>query len=92
MINMVHQDLILDLVIREKAILKESGGKKLYYLLKAEIKNLGIKMGRDKFLKLLKDNKLLVSRKKYKQPKTDSNHPFRKHRNLIKEMAPNPKM
>ena len=83
---MAHQDLIFDLVIREKAILKESGGKKLYYLLKAEIKNMGIKMGRDKFLKLLKDKKLLVRRKKYKQLKTDSDHPFRKLRKLIKEM------
>ena len=77
---------ILKLVKREKGILKESGGKKMYYLVQEEIKELGIKMGRDRFLKVLRNNDLLVSRKKYKQPKTDSNHPFRKHRNLIKEM------
>lgn len=81
-----HEDLIIDLVMREKAILKESGGKKLYYMLKEEIQILGIKMGRDKFLNLLRAKKLLLKRKKYKKPKTDSNHPFRKHKNLIKEM------
>jgi len=86
LIKKANRDLILNLIIREKAILKESGGKKLYYLLKGEIKSLGIKMGRDKFLNLLRNNGLLVSRKKYKQPKTDSNHPFRKHRNLIKDL------
>jgi transposase InsO family protein len=82
----LETEQILDLVKREKGILKESGGKKLYYLLQEQIKEKGIKMGRDKFLKLLKNNKLLIKRKKYKQPKTDSDHPFRKHRNLIKEM------
>ena len=86
LIKIAYEEEVIELVKREKGILKESGGKKLYHLLKGEIKDMGIKMGRDKFLKLLKDNKLLVSRKKYKQPKTDSNHPFRKHRNLIKEM------
>jgi len=82
----IDTEQILDLVKREKAILKESGGKKMYYLLQQQIKEKGIKMGRDKFLKLLKDNGLLINRKKYKQPKTDSDHPFRKHRNLIMEM------
>ena len=86
LIKTAYEEEVLELVKREKGILKESGGKKLYYMLQGEIKDMGIKMGRDKFLNLLKNNDLLVSKKKYKQPKTDSNHPFRKHRNLIKEM------
>ena len=84
--NIAAEEKVLDLVKREKGILKESGGKKMYYLVEEEIKNLGIKMGRDKFFNLLRDNKLLVIRKKYNQPKTDSSHRFRKHRNLKKEM------
>ena len=71
------------LVKEERSILKESGGKKMYYRLKGRIKEMGIKMGRDKFLNLLKDNGLLVKRKKHKMPQTDSKHPFRKHRNLL---------
>jgi transposase InsO family protein len=73
----------LALVKEERSILKESGGKKMYYRLKGRIKKMGIKMGRDKFLNLVRDNGLLVKRKKHKMPQTDSKHPFRKHRNLL---------
>jgi hypothetical protein len=40
LINIAEHELVLDLVKREKGILKESGGKKMYYLVKGEIKNL----------------------------------------------------
>ena len=77
---------VLKIVIREKAILKNSGAKKIYHILKNEIKNMGIKMGRDKFFRLLKDNNLTCKKKRYKKPKTDSNHPFMKYHNLIKDL------
>ena len=77
---------VLKIVIREKAILKHSGAKKIYSILKNEIKDMGIKMGRDKFFRLLKDNGLTCKRKRYKKPKTDSNHPFMKYGNLIKDL------
>lgn len=77
---------MLALVHREKSQLAESGGKKLYHLLKDELKLFGIKLGRDKFLKVLKKNGLLKVRKKFKMPKTDSNHPFKMHKNLIADL------
>jgi transposase InsO family protein len=86
LIKIANEELVLNLVKREKAILKESGGKKLYYLVQGEIKELGIKMGRDKFLNLLRGNGLLIKRKRYTKPKTDSNHPYRKHKNLLKDL------
>ena len=82
----IEEDKVLDLVHREKKELKESGGKKLYHILKEELSLLGLKLGRDKFLKVLKKNGLLKKRKKYKMPATDSNHPFRKHKNLIRDL------
>jgi len=82
----VEEDKVLALVHREKTQLKESGGKKLYHLLKEELKKFGIKLGRDKFLKVLKKNGLLKKPKKFKMPQTDSKHPFRKHKNLIKDL------
>jgi len=51
--------------------------------LKEELRSLGIKMGRDKFLKLLRSKGLMQKKKKYKKPKTDSNHPFRKYKNRL---------
>ncbi len=78
-----EEEKVLTLIKQERSILKESGGKKMYHRLKSQISEMGIKMGRDKFLKLLTGNGLLVKRKKYKMPKTDSNHPFRKYKNLL---------
>lgn len=77
---------VLNLVIEQKAFLKNSGIKKTYKKLKPEIVKLGIKMGRDKFHQLLKDNGLIIKRKKSKKPKTDSNHGFFKYQNLIKDL------
>jgi transposase InsO family protein len=81
------EEKVLSLIKRERRILKVSGGKKMYYKLKPKIKEMGIKMGRDKFIKLLRANGLLVKRKRYRMPKTDSNHPFRKYKNLLKDRA-----
>ena len=44
-------------------------------------------MGRDKFFTLLRDNNLLVERKKGFTRTTDSNHPFRKYTNQIKGLT-----
>lgn len=47
---------------------------------------LGIKMGRDKFLGVLRLNGLLKKKKRYSKPKTDSDHPFRKWKNKLKDL------
>jgi hypothetical protein len=44
-----------------------------------------IKMGRDKFAKLLRDNNLLVRRRTRRARTTWSEHPFRKYPSLTKE-------
>jgi len=80
----LEEDKIIPLVKEKKAILQKEGGKKLYFRLKPEFIKLNIKIGRDKFLNLLRINGLLQKKKKFKKPGTDSNHPFRKHKNLIK--------
>jgi len=77
-------DQVMPLVKEKKALLKKEGSKKLYNRLKPAFQELGIKIGRDKFINLLRINGLLQKRVKYKKPKTDSNHPFRKHKNLLK--------
>lgn len=87
--NTNDNQIVLDIVHREKALLKNCGSKKIYHILKPEITKAGIKMGRDKLHKLLKDNNLLVKRKKYKKPKTASKHHFYKHKNLIKKLEIN---
>ena len=60
------------------------GFRKLYYLLYEPLKDL--KVGRDKFLSILKANHLLIKQKRNYRITTDSHHRFRKHKNLIENM------
>ena len=64
------------------------GTRKMYWLLKAIMKENGIKMGRDKFFAVLRSNGLLVKPRRRRVRTTDSNHAYRKYPNLIKEYEP----
>ena len=48
------------------------------------MQELQIKIGRDKFFDTMRENRMLVQRKKRFTKTTNSNHRFRKHPNLIK--------
>ena len=60
------------------------GFRKLYYLLYEPLKEL--KVGRDRFLSILRANHLLIKPKRNYRITTDSFHRFRKHKNLIEKM------
>ncbi len=62
------------------------GTRKLYHMLSAELKALGI--GRDRLFRILKANHLLIKSKKQYHVTTFSYHRFRKHKNLIESLIP----
>lgn len=62
------------------------GTRKLYYLLKEEFTEQGIKIGRDKLFRLLRKEGLLVVKKKKYTVTTHSKHWMRKYPNLIKSL------
>ncbi len=63
------------------------GTRKLHYMLTEMLEQHQIKIGRDKLFDLLEEYGLLVRRRKRRKAcTTDSNHPFRRYPNLIKEM------
>ena len=63
------------------------GGRKLFFLLNIPLMEHGIDIGRDKFFTILETFGLLVRIRKKRLPiTTDSNHPFYKYPNLIKQM------
>ena len=63
------------------------GTRKLHYLLGDALQRHGISIGRNKLFDLLSDYGLLVRRRKRKGVSTtDSNHPFRKYPNLVREL------
>ena len=63
------------------------GTRKLHYMLFETLERHSIRIGRDKLFDLLEEYGLLVRRRKRKKTyTTNSNHPFRKYPNLIKEL------
>lgn len=64
------------------------GGKKLHLLIRPQLEELGIKLGRDCFFDYLRENNLLVKPKKNYTKTTHSNHWMRKHPNLLKDYTP----
>jgi putative transposase len=68
-------------VVKIKSVMPNIGGKKIHKILEGK----GVAMiGRDKLFSLLRSEDLLVHRKRKYAITTDSNHPFKKYKNLIK--------
>lgn len=63
------------------------GSRKLHYMLSDTLHKHNISIGRDKLFDLLEEYGLLVRRRKRKRAiTTDSNHPYRKYPNQIREL------
>ena len=78
--------IIVDLVQKERKIAKRVSGKRLYLVLKETLLMHQIEIGRDKFLEVLRDNDLLVKRKKRRVQTTMSRHRLRKYPNIAKDL------
>ena len=59
---MYREEIIIQLVQSERRRHPRMGGKKLYHKLKKAIQEMGIKIGRDKFFALLREENLLMER------------------------------
>lgn len=83
----LQEELILELVREQRAVLPMLGVRKLYYLLGDDISNIAApgSFGRDKLFDLLARNTLLIKSKKRSATTTDSRHGFRKHPNRLKD-------
>lgn len=79
---------ILDLVIHYRYLMPSIGTRKLYWLIRPQLMAQGLKFGRDKLFKLLKENSLLIQPKHRYTKTTDSKHWMKKHPNLLKDYSP----
>lgn len=84
----LQEEIILQLIQLYRRKMPMLGGKKLYRILSPDFRRLGIKLGRDKFFKLLERNGLLIHRIKRYSKTTNSSHRFKIYKNLIKEIDP----
>lgn len=75
------------MVLEKRKLLPRVGGKKLYFMLGHDLSQLEESPGRDRFFDILRNNELLIKRKKKFVNTTDSHHRFRKHKSLIKGIS-----
>ena len=87
--SLVKKEQVVKLVNKVRTKHKRMGGKKLHDKLLPELKNAGIKCGRDKFFDILRDENLLVKYRKHFVKTTQSKHLFYKYPNLIMDMEVN---
>ncbi|WP_247653713.1 IS3 family transposase [Flavobacterium sp. CS20] len=83
-----HQKLIKMVKDYRKKVGSKTGGIKLYAELKQDFIDTDIKIGRDKFYRFLKHNNLLVPKSKNYITTTNSNHMYKKYKNLVKDQVP----
>jgi putative transposase len=79
--------LVVNMVLEIRTQMPRIGSKKLYYLLKQELKIL--KIGRDKFIDILRANHLLILPKRSYHITTNSHHRFRKYKNQLLDLQIN---
>lgn len=88
----IMESNVIEMVKSVRSIQPRVGSRKLQKELKDTIESMGFNVGRDKMFSILKDNNMLVKRKKVSFKTTNSYHRFHKYNNLIKDMeitAPN---
>ena len=82
-------DLLLHQAAQVRVNQKKIGTRKLFGMLQPFMVEHNLNMGRDAFFDLLRDNGLLVRKRRRRKPITTfSNHPFKKYQNLIKGFEP----
>lgn len=78
-------DQVVALVNNLRIMMPRLGTRKIYHMLKSSLHALHV--GRDKLFSILKANNMLIKPKRNYRITTDSHHRFRKHKNLIENMA-----
>jgi transposase InsO family protein len=78
--------IVLKLVHEIRADLPRAGVPKLHFMLQEKLVAHGIKMGRDALYQVLGEHGYLLRYRRRKPYTTNSNHPYKKYPNLIREI------
>jgi len=83
----VDEGLIIELVRRERRLQPRIGGRKLLWMLRGELAEHGVRVGRDRFFETLGAAGMLVERKRARARTTNSRHSLPVFRNLLAGMS-----
>jgi transposase InsO family protein len=83
------KETVLSMAKERRIDLPREGVKKMYKALKNEFRRKDIKLGRDGLYDILRDQDMLVTRKRSFVKTTNSYHRFHKYNNLIKDIKIN---
>lgn len=84
----VESGIVLELTRRERTMQPRLGGRKTLRLISGDLADAGVSLGRDRYFDVLRDNGMLVRRKRSKPRTTNSRHSLPVFRNLVSGMKP----
>lgn len=84
----IKAELIVQEVIKVRAVQKRIGVRKLHYMLGDFLSEHTIEMGRDAFYDLLREHSLLVRKRRLRKPRTTISGPRKRYPNLIRDFEP----
>ena len=84
---LLYESVVAQLVIdtRQRINNPKLGTSKLLVLINEQLSSQGVRVGRDKLYGILREKGLLIRRRKRRTITTNSDHPFRRYPNLIKD-------
>ncbi len=82
------EQMIVGLIKKKREIWKRGSGRNLHQSLQKEFKTHDIKIGRDRFFDVLRNNHLLIKSKRSRTKTTCSYHHFNRYKNLIENIVP----
>lgn len=80
---------VRDMVLNLRHTFPRMGGRKLFFLLQAQLDKQGIRIGRDRFFQILRKHRLMVPKRKNYHVTTQSKHRFFKYPNRLKGVSIN---
>jgi transposase InsO family protein len=84
----LEEDLVIGQVLYHRILQPRIGGEKLHEMMEPFLEDHGIKIGRDLLFDLLRENDLLIRKRRRKQPvTTHSSHWMRKYPDLISNIS-----
>lgn len=84
----VDEDLVVDLVKRERRTQPRLGTRKLHHMLQNDLAEADVQIGRDRLFEVLRDHGLLVDRKRGRARTTNSRHSLPVFVNLVAGREP----